>query len=509
MRSSSTASTAYDAHDHHGPTLYYLTLPAAWLRGQGTLASLDEHTLRGVTAAFGAATILLLPLISAGVGRTAVAAGAWLLALSPAMVFYSRMFIQESLFACFTLAFVIAVGRVATGGGLAWSTLAGVAAGLAVATKETSAIVLPAALGACAMAWWSLAPDRRGDRPATAQWAMAATVSLAAAAAVAALFYSSFLAVPGGVLEPFRGAGTYLDRGLDPGLHAQPWYYYLRLLTYSSSGGLRWSEGLVLVLAIAGAVTAWRRADHARPERAFWARYLTCNAIIATGIFSAIRYKTPWNLLPFYVGVIVLAGIGFSRLAHATSSRPLRGVLAAAFLLASAHLGWQAWRASITYASDPRNPYVYAQTVPDAVRMATRIGALAAVHPDRTRMQVSVIAPAYEQWPLPWYLRAMPSVGYWTAPGDALALQAPVIVSSMADAPALDAALGDRYVSEFYGLRPDVLLALYIERGLWDRFLARAAAGDAVSDCGERQLPTFRHCGRTPAVALWPRAAVE
>ena len=38
----------YDAHDHHGPTLYYLTLPAAWLRGQTTLASLDERTLRGV-----------------------------------------------------------------------------------------------------------------------------------------------------------------------------------------------------------------------------------------------------------------------------------------------------------------------------------------------------------------------------------------------------------------------------------------------------------------------------
>ena len=68
------------------------------------------------------------------------------MALSPAMVFYSRMYIQESLFACFTLAFVIAVGRVATGGGLRWSVLAGIAAGLAVATKETSVIVLPAAL---------------------------------------------------------------------------------------------------------------------------------------------------------------------------------------------------------------------------------------------------------------------------------------------------------------------------------------------------------------------------
>ena len=36
----------YDYRDHHGPTLYYLTLPSAWLGGQQTLASLDEVTLR-------------------------------------------------------------------------------------------------------------------------------------------------------------------------------------------------------------------------------------------------------------------------------------------------------------------------------------------------------------------------------------------------------------------------------------------------------------------------------
>ena len=91
-------------------------------------------------------------------------------------------------------------------------------------------------------------------------------------------------------------------------------------------------------------------------------------------------------------------------------------------------------------------------------------------------MQVSVIAQPYEQWPLPWYLRTLPIVGYWTRTDDPLALQAPVIVSSMEFAPALDAALGDRYVSEFYGLRPEVVLTLYVERGLWDRFLADSVA---------------------------------
>ena len=43
-----TGDYRYDRYDHHGPTLYYLTLPAAWVRGQTTLASLDEWTLRVV-----------------------------------------------------------------------------------------------------------------------------------------------------------------------------------------------------------------------------------------------------------------------------------------------------------------------------------------------------------------------------------------------------------------------------------------------------------------------------
>jgi predicted membrane-bound mannosyltransferase len=108
--------------------------------------------------------------------------------------------------------------------------------------------------------------------------------------------------------------------------------------------------------------------------------------------------------------------------------------------------------------------------------MAARIRAVAAVHPDAANMQVTVIAPPHEQWPLPWYLRTMPHVGYWTELPDALALNAPVIVASLDHADAMDAALGDRYVSEFYGLRPNVLLSLRIERGAWDRFLAAEAA---------------------------------
>jgi 4-amino-4-deoxy-L-arabinose transferase-like glycosyltransferase len=384
------------------------------------------------------------------------------------------MFIQESLFACFALACLVAAGRAVVGGGLGWSIAAGAAAGLALATKETSVIVIPAVLASCAIAWWSLrSPDIPPIAPSHRR--SAALASLLGAVVVAGLFYSSFLTAPAALLEPFRAITTYLERGIDPAAHAHPWHYYLSLLAYSASGGLRWSEGVVLVLAVAGGVSGWI-APRATPasdlHRLFWTRAVTAYVVLTTAMFSGIAYKTPWNLLPFYVAAIVLAGIGFAALVRAAKGRALTGLLVAGFAVAALHLGGQAWRASVTYAADPRNPYVYAQTVPDAVRMAARIRDLARLHPNRSDMQVSVIAAPHEQWPLPWYLRTMTNVGYWTAPGDPLALKAPVIVTSMDHADSLDRALDERYVSQFYGLRPDVLMTLYVERGLWDVFLA-------------------------------------
>jgi uncharacterized protein (TIGR03663 family) len=483
---------AYDAHDHHGPTLYYLTLPVAWLRGQATLAAIDEWTLRSLPVAFGAATILLLPLLPAGLGRTTGAAAAVLMAVSPAMVFYSRMYIQESMFACFALAFAIALGRATTEGGIVgvrveaparWPLLAGAAAGLAIATKETAVIMLPASLAACALAWWSTWWSLGTARPAIPLAAghgrRSVLTGVAACATVAALFYSSFFTNPGAILEPLWAAPTYFGRGVDPADHVHPWHYYLGILVWSSSGGLRWTEAVILGLAAIGAVTAWARPDPERPLATFWRRFLTANAVLTLAIFSAIPYKTPWNLLPFHAATVAAAGVGVAALARVTVSRAGHVLVAAGLALASAHLGWQAWRASVVYAADPRNPYVYSQTVPDAVRMAARIRDLAALHPDRQQMLVLVVAPPHEQWPLPWYLRAMPQVGYWPAAKEVPDLQAPVIVASMENTAALDAALGDRYVSEFFGVRPEVLLTLYIERGLWDRFLASSALGGA------------------------------
>jgi hypothetical protein len=104
-------------------------------------------------------------------------------------------------------------------------------------------------------------------------------------------------------------------------------------------------------------------------------------------------------------------------------------------------------------------------------------------------MLVAVVAGPYEQWPLPWYLRRMTRVGYWPTAAAAGPLDRfPLLVSSADNAGAVETALGDRYVSEFYGLRPGVLLTVFIERGLWDRFLASKSKGSGrITDQDSRR----------------------
>jgi len=195
-----TGDYRYDRNDHHGPTLYYFTLPSAWIRGQPTLASLDERTLRVVPALFGAGLILLLPLLGGGLGRTAVATSALLAALSPALTYYSRFYIQESLFVFFALAFLIALGRSAERPGAWWALGAGTFAGLAYSTKETSLIVLLASGAALALARiWTESPRKTPTRFGRAAHL---ALGLAAAAVVALVLYSSFFRHPWACSNP-------------------------------------------------------------------------------------------------------------------------------------------------------------------------------------------------------------------------------------------------------------------------------------------------------------------
>ncbi len=74
--------------------------------------------------------------------------------------------------------------------------------------------------------------------------------------------------------------------------------------------------------------------------------------------------------------------------------------MAGLLLAGVAQLAFQAFQASIPFAADVRNPYVYAQTSPDILNLVDRLDALAPTDTQKSQLVVKVMAPEGEYWPL-------------------------------------------------------------------------------------------------------------
>jgi len=461
----------YDKNEFHGPTLPYLTLPAAWLQGGSGFNDFSEATYRGVTVAFGLGLILLLPLLAPDFGPAEMLWAAALTALSPVMVFYSRYYIHEMLLVFFTAWTFISFWRCAHSARGAWAAAGGIGLGLMWATKETFVFALAAMLLAIASsaAWGRWRAGGEPDFQPRWKWGHV-IAALAAAAVTAALFFSSFFTNAAGPLDSLRAYLPWLRRAGGMTEHVHPWtFYFRRLLFFHVRGGPFWSEGLIVALAVAGFLAALRGRRRLLRLLAFYTFWLTL-------IYTLLPYKTPWCLLGFYHGMILLAGAGAVLLWRACRPAWLKAVVAAVLAAGVSHLAWQSWRGNFAadssgapYCDSAKNPYVYSQTLPDALRLVDTVEALARVSPQGYRTVMEVMAPE-SYWPLPWYLRRFQNVGYWDKiPGQPLA---PIMIVSAGLRAAFDeGAERTHLMAGYFALRPQVFLELYVNTNLWTAYV--------------------------------------
>ncbi|UCH63987.1 MAG: TIGR03663 family protein [Fidelibacterota bacterium] len=471
----------YDPHEYHGPTLNYLTLIPAWLSSARKLTDINEFTLRIVPVFFGTLLVLLLLPVAGGLGRTAAVAAALLTAVSPAMVFYSRYYIQEMLMVCFTFGAIISGYRYSQCKNIKWALLTGVSLGLLYATKETCIIVFGSML--LALLLTLIMQSRQGDSVmitirALNPWHV--ILGIVAAAVVSALFYSSFLTNAGGIADSVLAWKAYINRAAQNEWHLHPWYYYLKMLIYSRyDSGPVWSEALVIVLAGIGFFAAMKNKGLPSSD-IHLIRFIAFYALIMTVLFSVIPYKTPWNLLGFFHGMVLLAGVGVMALLRYQTNRLPRVLISLLLVAGGVHLTWQACRANYRYYADAANPYVYAHTSSDVVDISRHVGEIADSHPDGHDLNVEVICPGDDYWPLPWYLRSFTSIGWWSEV-DEETPAAPIVIISPKVEQALSRKLyespapgkRDLYVplfSSYKELRPQVELRGYVVKELWDRF---------------------------------------
>jgi len=367
----------YNPDEFHGPSLPYLTLPAAWLQGGGAFNQFTEATYRSVALVFGLGLILLLPLLAPDFGRAEILWAAAFTALSPAMVFYSRYYIHEMLLVFFTAWTFICFWRWANSGRAAWAMAGGIGLGLMSATKETFVF----ALAALALAAGTSALCRRGREdgatgfPSRWKWSHL-VAALAAAAVIAAFFFSSFFTNAAGPLDALRAYLPWFRRAGGATEHVHPWtFYFQRLLFFQVHGGPFWSEGFIVALAAVGFFGALRGRSLLLQLIAFYTAWLTL-------IYTLLPYKTPWCLLGFYHGMILLAGAGAALLWRACRPVGLKAVVMVLLAAGLCHLGWQSWRGNFAvdssgapYCDSAKNPYVYSQTLPDALRLVATVEA--------------------------------------------------------------------------------------------------------------------------------------
>jgi len=495
-----TGEYQYDATDHHGPSLYWLTLPSLAASGAKDLAGSNEAQYRIVPALFGLGLIGLLLLLTDGLGRTAAAAAALLMAISPAMVFYSRYYIQETLLLFFTLAALGCGWRYVQSRRPGWMLATGAAVGMMHATKETWVLSAAAALIAGGLTWvWSRQSSRHtpcavAERRHTAcayYFLPIAHVSAAAlvGVVVAVALFSGFGRNWHAPWDSIAAYANYLRRGSELGEHSEPWYYYLQILfAYRPAKGFFWSEGLIAVLAIVGGVRSLLTSVKPQAGSATLRLFLTFYTLLLIVIYSAVSYKTPWCALSFLTGVILLAGIGVEAIAAVTRSvseaggslpRLRSGLLcalaSAALAAGAAHLAWQSYRLNFDprLVADPRNPYVYAHTPLRLPQLADRLDRLRQQMPRGRDLTVHVVVNE-NYWPLPWYLRKFPpeTVGYWL---DAkkwqedlkhLPIPEVLILSADLQSSELAARLGGYNGQMLESLRPGVFVRIYVRNDL-------------------------------------------
>lgn len=429
---------AYDPGDHHGPVLYYAAAAVALLRGQHTLAQMDETTVRAVPALAGALSVLLLGILAAPLGRWPSLAAASFLALSPPAAYYSRYFVQETLLCTFLLGALACGARWLSGRRLGWALAAGACAGLMQATKESAPFLALAAWVALAFA------AGRGGRPPATH----AVGAVLAAAVVAALFYSSFGTNPaglGGLVEAYRIQAGRLGSGSTG--HEKPWWYYAGLFGWESRGGLVFQQVGFSALALGGLWSAFR----AEGRLLRWAAAYT---LIVLGVLSATPYKTPWHAVHLVPGMALLAAGFLAWLAARPSGRWLSVAAAAAVLLS---LAFQADRVTRRYGSDPRNPYAYVHSSPDVLKLRGLAEAALARDPQGV---VRVVSEEY--WPIPWYLRGMERVGYWSVPP--ADCDGELVIASAGCAEVVRSRLHGSYAHTYLGLRPGFVLEVFSRR---------------------------------------------
>lgn len=387
----------YDPANYHGPLMYLLALVPTWVLGAGEVA------LRLPSAILGALIPAALWPMQSLLGRPAFLIAALLVAVAPALVFFSGSFIQEVQLTAFTALLAASLARFTQHPSKGWAALIGVSAAGAFASKETALLTVGTLVIGWTLAAWVGSPgepsrDLFGGRPRKAllpdlrqallqHWRQAA----APFAGLLVVLYSVFFTDPLGPLRFLAGFGPWIGYGVTGRNQAKHPFYFWTVLD-ASVGPYHY----VLLPALLAAVRWKHRLGLA----------LTGWATASLLVYSIIPYKTPWCVLQ--IDLPILLSVGWLVGALAERHRALGHRRIAALCLAAALVPAVLPRYGLLarvrdddhgrWEIDPP-PYVYVQATRKVFELVSDLAGLQVVAGRELRFVH--VAPRH---PIRWYL---------------------------------------------------------------------------------------------------------
>lgn len=444
----------FDPTHFHGPLLSLSTTPLAKVFGQSNWQELSVTMLRTGPVIAGLFLVLTPLLWLRIIGPRSTLASAAILATSPLLVYYNRMYIHESWLALFGALTVAAIYFVVTGPTVLRSVFAGLAAGLMFATKATVAISLMSWTFAGAACWFvmTLRKDKNKQAPELKAYLLPAVCFIFSFLLTAAFFYG------GGLIDAFR---TYFVYETTDGHNKAFGYYFDTLISPKHKLGIWWSEGSILCLSILSCIfAASRKSSGASVAVCF----LSVGAVVHVIIYSFISYKTPWLMMLPWSLLCLTAGCVFSYISFKSNSPAKSVILYSAFALCLLFQGNQAIQASGRLSNHADNPYAYVPTSKNVTQLPAWLHQLDDFIGEDSLEPIAVIGQSY--WPLPWYLRDFQSVGYWpNAPEDIANYN--VIIAMPENTAACNHLLSETHISLPRTLRSNVPITLYLKNEIW------------------------------------------
>jgi uncharacterized protein (TIGR03663 family) len=390
----------YDPENYHGPLYFYILFVSLSLLGRNLWAL----RLPAVLASMASVWVALR--FDRYFGALAARWGALALALSPAAVFYGRYAIHESwlvLSLMITLWGILGLWKEGTKQGLS-AFLTGVT--LMLLLKETSVIHLGCFL--CALGvlvcWRRLVPASPLLPLAERRWSNRDLLWGVALSLLAVIFFFSGTFFNWhGVADFFAAYAKWFKTGTGDGGHVKEEYQigFLNYFWLALMARYEWPSLLGLFYAVR---LAW---PVALPS-ALMMRYLAIYGVGALVAYSIVPYKTPWCIISILWPFSLLFGCAVQELWWKPFFRVIVTIIAVVALLGSLLI---TLRLNFRHFTDPKEPYVYVQTMPEISRVTEPV--LAAANSDHRNFAMGgqIILDSY--YPLPWIFGDFTQIGYY------------------------------------------------------------------------------------------------